>query len=76
MSNSRTFHSKEDVTISSERLQNLGLCWALRVFEQEGSLLCPICNDTARAPVFSVTSEGLLHSVASYDTQEDTEDLF
>ena len=30
----RIFHSYGDVTITGEGLQNLGLCWTLRAFEQ------------------------------------------
>jgi hypothetical protein len=33
-SRSRIFHLCGDVTIAGERLQNLGLCSALRAFEQ------------------------------------------
>jgi hypothetical protein len=33
---SRIFHLYEDVTITGEGLQNLGLCLALSVFEQGG----------------------------------------
>jgi hypothetical protein len=35
-SRSRIFHLYEDVTIAGEGLQNLGLCSALRAFEQGG----------------------------------------
>jgi hypothetical protein len=33
---SRSFHLYGDVTITGEGLENLGLCLALRAFEQEG----------------------------------------
>jgi hypothetical protein len=36
MSSSRICHLYEDITIAGEGLQNVGLCSALRVFEQEG----------------------------------------
>jgi hypothetical protein len=36
MSRSRIFHLAGDVTITGEGLQNLGLCLALRAFEQGG----------------------------------------
>jgi hypothetical protein len=35
------FHLYEEVTITSERLQNLGVCSALRAFEQEGIFIVP-----------------------------------
>jgi hypothetical protein len=54
-----------------EGLQNLGLCSALRAFEQGGIFIVP-----HRTPVFSVTSAGPPHSVASCDTHGDSEDLF
>ena len=54
-----------NVTITGEGLQNLGLCSALRAFD----LLWH------GASVFPVSSEWPPHSVASYDTQGDAEDL-
>jgi hypothetical protein len=41
----------EDITITGEWLQNLGLCSALRAFEQGGTLSCYTCCDTG--PRFS-----------------------
>jgi hypothetical protein len=41
MSRSRIFHSYGDVTITGEELQNLGLCSALRAFEQGGIFIVP-----------------------------------
>jgi hypothetical protein len=38
---SRIFHLYEDVTIAGEGLQNLGLCLALRAFEQGGIFIVP-----------------------------------
>jgi hypothetical protein len=38
---SRIFHLYGDVTIADEGLQNLGLCSALRAFEQEGIFIVP-----------------------------------
>jgi hypothetical protein len=40
-SRSRIFHSYGDVTITGEGLQNLGLCSALRAFEQGGLIVVP-----------------------------------
>jgi hypothetical protein len=40
-SNSGIFHLRADVTIAGEGLQNLGLCSALRAFEQEGIFIVP-----------------------------------
>jgi hypothetical protein len=41
MSRSRIFHLYGDVTIAGEGLQNLGLCSALRAFEQGGIFIVP-----------------------------------
>jgi hypothetical protein len=38
---SRIFHLYGDVTIAGEGLQNLGLCSALRAFEQGGTFIVP-----------------------------------
>jgi hypothetical protein len=35
------FHLYGDVTIIGDGLQNLGLCWALRAFEQGGIVIVP-----------------------------------
>jgi hypothetical protein len=40
-SRSGIFHLYGDVTIAGEGLQNLGLCSALRAFEQEGIFIVP-----------------------------------
>jgi hypothetical protein len=40
-SRSRIFHLYGDVTIAAEELQNLGLCSALRAFEQGGIFIVP-----------------------------------
>jgi hypothetical protein len=71
MSHSRIFHLYGDVTIAGEELQNLGLCSALRAFELGGIFIVP--HGTL---VFPVSSDGPPHSVASYDTHGDAEDLF
>jgi hypothetical protein len=49
-SRSRIFHLYGDVPITGEGLQNLGLCSALRTFEQEGMLIVPpaCCNTGPR----------------------------
>jgi hypothetical protein len=74
-SRSRIFHLYGDVTIAGEGLQNLGLCSALRAFEQGGIFIVPhlLWHGTS---VFPVSSEGPPQLVASYDTQGDVEDLF
>jgi hypothetical protein len=41
MSRSRIFHLYGDVTIAGEGLQNLGLCSALRAFEQGRIFILP-----------------------------------
>jgi hypothetical protein len=40
-SRSRIFHLYGDATIAGEELQNLGLCSALRAFEQGGIFIMP-----------------------------------
>jgi hypothetical protein len=74
-SRSRIFHLYGDVTNAGEGLQNLGLCSALRAFEQGGIFIVPhlLRHGTS---VFPVSSEGPPHFVASYDTQGDVENLF
>jgi hypothetical protein len=74
-SHSRIFHLYGDVTIAGEGLQSLGLCLALKAFEQGGVFI------VTQAFGFSgfirrTTNPTPPHSVASYDTQEDVEDLF
>jgi hypothetical protein len=75
MSRSRMFHLYGDVTISGEGLQNLGLYSALTAFERGGIFTVPHLLWHS-ASVFPVSSEGSPHSVASYDTQRDVENLF
>jgi hypothetical protein len=74
-SRSRIFHLYGDVTIACEGLQNLGLCSALRAFEQGGISIVPhlLWHGTS---VFPVSSEGPPHLVSFYDTQGGVEDLF
>ena len=57
------------------RAANLGLCSALRAFEQGGIFFVPhlLRHGTS---IFPVSSEWAPHSVAFYDTQGDAEDLF
>ena len=55
---------------AGEGLQNLGLCSALRAFEQGGSFPCHTCCDTG-AQVFPSHLKDF-----SYDTQGNIEDLF
>jgi hypothetical protein len=73
-SRSRIFHLYGDVTIAGEGLQKLGLCSALWAFEQGGIFIVPhlLWHGTS---VFPVLSERPSHSVASYDTHGDAEDL-
>jgi hypothetical protein len=52
----RNFHSYGDVTIAGEGLQNLGLCSALRAFEQGGIFIVPHLL-WYRDSVFPVSSE-------------------
>jgi hypothetical protein len=61
--------------IAGEGLHNLGLCSALRAFEQGGIFIVQhlLWHGTSVVPV---SSEGPPHSVASYDTRGDVEDLF
>jgi hypothetical protein len=74
-SRSLIFHLYGNVTIARERLQNLGLCSALRALEQGGIFIVPhlLWHGTS---VFPVSSQGPPHSVASYNTRGDVEDLF
>jgi hypothetical protein len=74
-SRSRIFHLYGHVTTTSEGLQNPGLCSAVRAFEQGGIFIVTHLL-RHRASVFSISSEGPPHLVASYDTQGDVEDLF
>jgi hypothetical protein len=71
---SRIIHLYGDVTIAGEGLQNLGLCSALRAFEQGGIFIVPhLLYMWYGASVFSVSSEGPPHSVASYNTRGDVD---
>ena len=71
----RIFHSYGDVTNAGEGLQNLGLCSALRAFEQGGIFFVPHLLWHG-ASVFPVSSEWPPHLVAFYDTQWDAGDIF
>jgi hypothetical protein len=69
------FHLYGEVTITGEGLQNLGLCLALRAFEQEEIFIVPQ-SLWHWASVFPLSSEGPLpYLVVSYDTQDNAEDL-
>ena len=70
----RIFHTYGDVSFAGEGLQNLGLCSALRAFEQGGIFIVRHLLWHG-ASVFPVLSEWPPHSVASYDTHGDAEDL-
>jgi hypothetical protein len=69
------FHLCGDVTIAGEGLQNLGLCLALRSFEQGGIFIVSylLWHGTS---VFPVSFEEPPNLVASFDTLWDAEDLF
>jgi hypothetical protein len=56
-SRSRIFHWYGDVTIAGEGLQKLGLCSALRVFEQGGIFIVPhlLWHGTSGFPVIWMT---------------------
>jgi hypothetical protein len=64
------FYLYGDVTTAGERLQNLGLCLALRAFEQGGIFIVRHLLWHGDS-VFSVSSEGQPHLVAYYNTQGD-----
>jgi hypothetical protein len=59
-----------DVIISCEGLQTLDPCSALRAFEQEGIFIVPDLL-WHEASFFLVSSEGLSHLIAFYDSQGD-----
>jgi hypothetical protein len=69
-----SIHLYEHVTIAGEGLQNLGLCSALKAFEQRGIFIVPPLLWHGIS-VFPVSSVGLPHSVAPYDTWGGVEDL-
>jgi hypothetical protein len=71
----RIFHLYRDVTITGEGLQNLGLCSALKAFEQGRIFIVPHLLSHGIS-VFPVSSEGRPHLIASCDLQGDAEDLF
>jgi hypothetical protein len=60
---------------TGEWLQNLGLCLALRAFEQGGIFIVPYLL-WHRTSGFPVSSDGPPHIVASYGTRADVEELF
>jgi hypothetical protein len=66
-----------DVTIADEGLQNLGLCSALRAFEQGGIFIATSAEIQGLGfpGLIPVSSEGPPHTVVSYDTQGDVENL-
>jgi hypothetical protein len=67
MSRSRIFHLYGDLTIAGEGLQNLGLCSALRAFEQGGIFIVPRLLRHG-ASVFPVSSEGPINvRINSFD---------
>jgi hypothetical protein len=71
----RIFHLHGDVTIDGEGLQNLGLCLAVKAFEQGGIFIVPHLLWHGIS-AFPGSSEGPPHSIASYETRGDVEDLF
>jgi hypothetical protein len=74
-SHSRIFHLYRDIAITGEGLQNLGLCLAVKTFEQGGIFIVVhlLWHGTS---IFPVSSDRPPHLIASYDTQRDDEDLF
>jgi hypothetical protein len=74
-SRSRIFHLYGNLSITDEGLQNSGLCSALRAFKQGGIFMVQnlLCYGIL---VFPVSSNGLPHSIASYESQGNTKDLF
>jgi hypothetical protein len=72
---SRSFHLYGDFTITDEGLQNLGLCSALKTFEQGGMFIMPYLLWHG-VSVFPVLFEGPPHSITLYDMQGESEDLF
>ena len=69
-SRSRIFHLYVDVTTAGEGHQKIGPRLAPRAPQQARILIVP-----HGTPGFTVSSEGPPHSVASYDTLGDVEDL-
>jgi hypothetical protein len=69
-SSSKIFHLDGDVTNAGEGFQNLGLCSALRAFEQ-GEIFIVSYLLWYGASVFPVSFEGPTHSVASNNTHGD-----
>jgi hypothetical protein len=70
-SRSIIFHLCRDITITGERMQNLGPWSALRAFEQWGIFIMPhlLWHGTF---TFPVSSKGQPHLIASYDSQGDS----
>jgi hypothetical protein len=64
----------EYVVIANEELQSLGLCLALRAFEQGGIFIVPHLQGHWTL-VFPVAPEGEHHPVAPYDIWGDVEDI-
>jgi hypothetical protein len=69
MSRSRIFHLYEDVTIADEGLQNLDLWSMLKAFLYRATPT--VTQDLSFSGLIRKTA----HSVASYDTHRDAEDL-
>jgi hypothetical protein len=67
----RLFATKESYIV-----ENLGLCSELKAFEQGRIFNRATPSVTWYLSFFPISSQGLPHSAASYDTQEDTENLF
>jgi hypothetical protein len=72
---SEIVHLYGNVTIATEKLQTLGLCSALRTFEQRGMFIV-VHLLWHEASVFLVSSEGPYHSIASYAVQGDVENIY
>jgi hypothetical protein len=62
--------------LTGEGLQNLGICSALRAFEQEGIFIMPHLLRYGTLEIVPVSSDGPPHLIASYYTQGSVEDTF
>jgi hypothetical protein len=70
------FTYMETSPLPGEGLQNLGLCLALRAFEQDGIFIVPHLQLHGTSVFRSHPKDRPMHLVASYDTRGDVEDLF
>jgi hypothetical protein len=73
----KIFQSYGNVTIAGEGLQNLGLCSAIKAFEQEEIFIMPhqLRHGVLVSPSHSKDRPYLIASYVSNVTQGDAEDL-